>query len=166
MHYFLRQGCKDGTIPRIKSGGVYYINVQALVEQLGKRRPALQSVVTLTVAEPLASMKRLTEALEEHWKSMLHAAIAEAVRQNPFPYFNKAMVKIEIVTPSSEIGTGVLRGVSAWADATSRTGLRCGKRVCVGIDANPLSARTPYRMSARKVITNTICCDFWALNKL
>lgn len=35
--YFLRQGCKDGTIPHIKSGGVYYINVQALVEQLSKR---------------------------------------------------------------------------------------------------------------------------------
>ena len=35
--YFLRQGCKDGTIPHIKSGGVYYINVQARVEQLGKK---------------------------------------------------------------------------------------------------------------------------------
>ena len=35
--YFLRQGCKDGTIPHIKSGSVYYINVQALVEQLGKK---------------------------------------------------------------------------------------------------------------------------------
>ena len=36
--YFLRQGCKNGTIPHIKSGGVYYINVQALVEQLDKRQ--------------------------------------------------------------------------------------------------------------------------------
>lgn len=35
--YFLRQGCKNGTIPHIKSGGVYYINVQALVDQLGKQ---------------------------------------------------------------------------------------------------------------------------------
>ena len=35
--YFLRQGCKDGTIPHIISGCVYYINVQALVEQLGKK---------------------------------------------------------------------------------------------------------------------------------
>lgn len=35
--YFLRQGCKNGTIPHIKSGGVYYINVQAMVDQLGKR---------------------------------------------------------------------------------------------------------------------------------
>ena len=38
--YFLRQGCKDGTIPHIKSGGVYYINVQALLEQLGQTEQA------------------------------------------------------------------------------------------------------------------------------
>ena len=35
--YFLRQGCKNGTVPHIKSGGVYYINVSALVEELGKK---------------------------------------------------------------------------------------------------------------------------------
>lgn len=34
--YFLRQGCKNGTVPHIRSGGVYYINVPALVEQLGQ----------------------------------------------------------------------------------------------------------------------------------
>lgn len=33
--YFLRRGCKDGTIPCIKSGEVYYINVPALLRQLG-----------------------------------------------------------------------------------------------------------------------------------
>ena len=38
--YFLRQGCKNGTVPHIKSGGVYYINVPALVEELGKKRGA------------------------------------------------------------------------------------------------------------------------------
>ena len=38
--YFLRQGCKNGTVPHIKSGGVYYINVPALVEQLGKKEQA------------------------------------------------------------------------------------------------------------------------------
>lgn len=32
--YFLRQGCKNGTIPHVKSGGVYYINVPALIEVL------------------------------------------------------------------------------------------------------------------------------------
>lgn len=57
------------------------------------------SVVTLTITEPLPSMKRLTEAVEEHWKAMLHAAIAEADQQEPLPYFDKAMVEIEIITP-------------------------------------------------------------------
>lgn len=57
------------------------------------------SVVTLTIAEPLPSMKRLTEAMEEHWKAMLHAAIAEAAQQKQLPYFDKAMVEIEIITP-------------------------------------------------------------------
>lgn len=33
--YFLRTGCKDGTIPHIKSGTTYYINVPALLKQLG-----------------------------------------------------------------------------------------------------------------------------------
>ena len=33
--YYLRNGCKDGSIPHIKSGGVYYINVPALLEQMG-----------------------------------------------------------------------------------------------------------------------------------
>lgn len=56
------------------------------------------SMVTLTIQEPLPSMKKLTEALEEHWKTMLHAAIGEAARQSPLPYFEKAFVEIEIVT--------------------------------------------------------------------
>ncbi len=55
--------------------------------------------ITLTINEPLPSMKRMTEAIEEHWKAMLHAAIEEAARQKPLPYFDKAMVEIEIVTP-------------------------------------------------------------------
>lgn len=33
--YYLRNGCKDGSIPHTKSGGTYYINVPALLEQLG-----------------------------------------------------------------------------------------------------------------------------------
>ncbi len=33
--YFLRKGCKEGTIPHIKSGETYYINVPALLRQLG-----------------------------------------------------------------------------------------------------------------------------------
>lgn len=56
------------------------------------------SMVTLTIQEPLPSMKKLTEALEEHWKTMIHTAIAEAARQFMLPYFEKAFVEIEIIT--------------------------------------------------------------------
>ena len=57
------------------------------------------STVTLTIHEPLPSMKKLTEAIEEHWKAALHAAIGEAARQGPLPRFEKAFVEIEVVTP-------------------------------------------------------------------
>ena len=33
--YFLRKGCKDGSIPHIKSGPTNYIDVPALLEKLG-----------------------------------------------------------------------------------------------------------------------------------
>ena len=55
--------------------------------------------VTLILEEPLPSMKRLTEAVEEHWKAMIHAAISKAAQQESLPYFEKAIVEIEIVTP-------------------------------------------------------------------
>ena len=32
--YFLRKGCKDGSVPHIKSGTTYYIDVPALLEKL------------------------------------------------------------------------------------------------------------------------------------
>lgn len=56
-------------------------------------------VVTLMIQEPLPAMKLLSESVEEHWKAMIHTAIAEAARQAPLPYFSKAMVEIEIITP-------------------------------------------------------------------
>lgn len=55
--------------------------------------------VTLIIQEPLPSIKRLTEAIEEHWKAMIHVAIGEAAQQGPLPHFEKAFVQIEIVTP-------------------------------------------------------------------
>ena len=55
--------------------------------------------ITLTIHEPLPPMKKLTEAIEEHWKAALHAAIGEVARQGPLPYFEKAFVEIEVVTP-------------------------------------------------------------------
>ena len=56
------------------------------------------ATVTLTIREPLPSMKRLTEAIEEHWKTMIHEAIGQASCQGPLPHFEKAMVELEIVT--------------------------------------------------------------------
>ena len=64
------------------------------------------NAVTLTICEPLPSMKKLTEAVEEHWKAMLHAAIGEAARQGRLPYFEKAFVEIEVITPR---GSGNVR---------------------------------------------------------
>ena len=32
--YWLRNGCKDGTVPHIMSGGTYYINIPALLRKL------------------------------------------------------------------------------------------------------------------------------------
>ena len=31
---FLRKGCKDGTVPHVKSGNVYYVNVPLLLKKL------------------------------------------------------------------------------------------------------------------------------------
>ncbi len=56
-------------------------------------------VVTLTVYEPLPAQKELTEAVEEHWKAIIHAAIRDAAQQKPLPWFEKAFVEIEITTP-------------------------------------------------------------------
>lgn len=33
--YFLRQGCRNGTVPHIKSGTVYFVNIPALLRKLG-----------------------------------------------------------------------------------------------------------------------------------
>lgn len=35
--HFLRLGCRNGSIPHIRSGNVYLINVPALLEQLDKQ---------------------------------------------------------------------------------------------------------------------------------
>lgn len=59
----------------------------------------VNGIVTLTIHEPLPAMKRLTEAVEEHWKAMLHAAISEAAQPTgTLPFFERAFVAVEIVT--------------------------------------------------------------------
>jgi len=35
--YFIRRGCKDGTIPHIKSGTKYLVNVPLLMECMDRR---------------------------------------------------------------------------------------------------------------------------------
>lgn len=37
--HFLRAGCKDGSIPCVKSGTVYYVNVPALLAKLNAQAP-------------------------------------------------------------------------------------------------------------------------------
>ena len=32
--YYLRNGCKDGTVPHVKSGTTYMVNVPELLEKL------------------------------------------------------------------------------------------------------------------------------------
>ncbi len=36
--YFLRHGCRNGSIPCIRSGRTIYVNVPGLLEQLGAER--------------------------------------------------------------------------------------------------------------------------------
>lgn len=36
--FYLRQGCKDGTVPHVRSGGTYYINIPALLAKLNQER--------------------------------------------------------------------------------------------------------------------------------
>ena len=38
--YYLRNGCKDESIPHIKAGKVYMINVPALLDKLGAEEGA------------------------------------------------------------------------------------------------------------------------------
>lgn len=38
---YLRSGCKDGSIPHIKSGSTYYINIPALYEKLGIKEASI-----------------------------------------------------------------------------------------------------------------------------
>ena len=57
-----------------------------------------KQMVTLIIPEPLPGMKELTAAVEEHWVTMIHDAIAKESITG-IPIFQKAMVMIEITTP-------------------------------------------------------------------
>jgi len=47
--YYLRNGCRAGTIPHIKSGRAIYINVPALLKTLGVPEP---------ITEPITATKK------------------------------------------------------------------------------------------------------------
>lgn len=36
--FFLRNGCRDGTVPHIRSGKTYYVNVPALLDKLATQQ--------------------------------------------------------------------------------------------------------------------------------
>lgn len=56
------------------------------------------SVVTITINEPLPALKEFTAIVEEHWIELIHKSIEEAHKEN-LPFFEKAFVIIEITTP-------------------------------------------------------------------
>ena len=64
------------------------------------------SMVTLTITEPLPSMKRLTEAVEEHWKAMIHAAIGEAAQQRPHPILTRRWLRSRSSLPEETTTPG------------------------------------------------------------
>ena len=56
------------------------------------------SVVCLTIPEPLPGLKELTGTVEDHWSRMIHEAIAQQAITG-IPYFEKAHVHIWITAP-------------------------------------------------------------------
>ena len=57
-----------------------------------------KQMITLIIPESLPGLKELTGAVEEHWVTMIHDAIARE-SQTGIPKFQKAMVTIEVTTP-------------------------------------------------------------------
>ena len=64
------------------------------------------SVVCLTIPEPLPGLKELTGTVEEHWTRMIHEAIAQQAKIG-IPHFEKAHVHIWITAPRGTNNTKV-----------------------------------------------------------
>ena len=60
--YFLRRGCWDGSIPHVKSGGTYYINVPALLRSLGATQEPEPPTQSSKVTEIREAAKRRARA--------------------------------------------------------------------------------------------------------
>jgi len=56
-------------------------------------------MITLTIHEPLPILKELTYAMQDHWTELMQEAIFKATQDKKTPYFEKAFVWIEIITP-------------------------------------------------------------------
>jgi hypothetical protein len=54
---------------------------------------------------PPTPIRELTSAVEEHWLSLMQAAVASAARGGRLPYFGKAFVWLEAVTPRGSDNT-------------------------------------------------------------
>lgn len=39
--YYLRKGCKEGSVPHIRSGSTYFVNVPALLDKLNAESGAM-----------------------------------------------------------------------------------------------------------------------------
>ena len=62
--YYLRQGCKDGTIPHIRSGSTYYVNVPELLRQLNADGAAAEGHDTQNAADT----NRRTGTSDHRWR--------------------------------------------------------------------------------------------------
>ena len=60
-----------------------------------------KSEVLLTINEPLLPLKELTASMQDHWIELIHAAIRKAAVEKKLPYFDKAFVWIEVITPKN-----------------------------------------------------------------
>jgi len=56
-------------------------------------------MITLTINEALPKQKWLTGEIHDRWLELIHAAITNAALGQELPYFDKAFVWIEVITP-------------------------------------------------------------------
>ena len=73
-------------------------NTPKLADILSERN-VQNEIITLTINEPLPSLKELTADVQDHWLELIHTAIGKSAQENPLPYFEKAFVWIKVVTP-------------------------------------------------------------------
>jgi len=58
-----------------------------------------ENTVILTIDEVLPKQKSLTGAVQDYWLELIQSAISKSAQQHKLPYFDKAFVWIEVITP-------------------------------------------------------------------